>query len=230
MENKNYDNNKANYNYYYVTENQYLGTKDLPIVPQYNKTTIFEYGIGFYLTPDYEVAMSYAYSKSKKAPTFILGDKYSEENINTDFFNNLIDDIPEVNIYLHTFESKNDIINNKEYNIKIFESKNDYLQEIKKILTSYKNNEKINPNRDFSYGYIVGEYWDKYFEYKDSKNINIIEDLNYIKKFFDDPNIKIYRQFVIHKNEIKGEDFMVLFNHKREYISISEMEGRYSNG
>ena len=160
----------------------FYGTKDtdigvtIPINPSYcidkkAEPSVFEFGIGFYLSPYLETSLSYTYGDTSKIYSDSFETEFPSEECSfdkevskeylyeneeqfEDFYNG---DKFEFNI--HSYEI--DLFSTSDKNISKCILLNDFERELYTTINEYKQFKYYHKNKDVTIGLLVGEYWDK---------------------------------------------------------------------
>lgn len=160
--------NAKNIFLYYGTSKLNLDTnKDNEIDPMYsikNKIAprVFEYGIGFYLTPYINIAIGYALTSKI-------------ENLNTNSDNDISNHIRGLNksCNIHIYELD---LHTSPYDIKYCINGNDYIRELCTTIWGYHNNLFYHKRNDLTVGRLCGHSWDDEFKNTHPYFSNIIQD------------------------------------------------------
>ncbi|ENZ30557.1 MULTISPECIES: DUF3990 domain-containing protein [Clostridium] len=199
--------------------NLYYGTKNLEldfkykIDPDFDGGKIFEFGNGFYLTPNKDLAESYA----KHNSLIELAAPKNRPSLDI-LMKGII-----VSGHLHIYELD---YNNfkKNTNVKEFESIKDYRNVLKETLDGYNENINYRPNRDATFGEICGQFWDDYWDEGNSNRGKLSHD-ELIEKCIEEMKKnagKRERQICIHKTKI-GPNEQNIFDEFLKKVDCKEI-------
>lgn len=203
----------------------FYGTKDLkleveyPIDPIYCKTkgtppSVFEFGLGFYLTPYLEIALGYTYGK-------LISSADNMEIEFPDLINGYND------FHIHSYEID---LNSSEINLDSCLLPEEFKKELYNTIKGYKENKYYNKDKDITIGLMCGTFWDaenssydkfeknpKFEKDKDINNFieNCIESIDMIKNNSEEPDIPV--QYCLHKNK------NLLSNHRYGKFSTTQI-------
>lgn len=165
---------------YYGTNNPEL-ERSIKIDPKHNGGRYFEFGNGFYLAQDIEIAIDYALRAELDDNKKISDDEiektltgerlYNKSSIIHKYSLNLNEFKVACDIEAECYNYKNYICNKK--GIRECLSKNSYKSILKDTLYGYINDRDYRPNCQLTKGIICGKYWDEEAE-KFIKNNGII--------------------------------------------------------
>lgn len=177
----------------------YYGTKNLDldfkykINPDFNGGRTFEFGSGFYLTPNKELAESYARHNSLLERA---------KPINRPSLDELMKGVS-VSGHLHIYELDYSNLKNNS-NIKEFEGIEEYRDVLKETLDGYNVDINYRPNRDATFGEICGQFWDDYWDEGNLERGKLSND-ELIEKCIEEikqNEAKRERQICIHRTKI----------------------------
>ena len=171
---------------------------------------VFEFGGGFYLTPQCNVAVQYAFQNLFKKSKFNTNsDKTRKDTMKGGMLANI-----------HMYKFNLDQIMNLDNRICI--QNDEYKNVLKSTLQGYHQNPNYYPNKFLTYGLLCGDYWDNTFKNANSQLIssiilnidNFISDcVSNMKYVYDDYDKKICAtQYCLH------QDTKPLIEHR--YITI----------
>lgn len=204
--------------FYYGTADLKIDTdlnSDYKLNPDFNGKRKFEFGNGFYLTPDRNLAESYIrrnhYIKEIK-------DSSDDEAAIKEFKNGL-NIIGNLHIYnLNYNELKSNTV------VEEFEEIDRFKIVLKETLEGYDNYRDYRPNRDATFGTICGKVWDDYWTEGNPKYGTLTHN-ELIKECIEEVEQKIQRgikqrQICIHRLCV-GSDKKNVFN---EYLKKETFE------
>lgn len=204
------ENNKISL--YYGTRNLDLDFK-YKIDPNFNGGRIFEFGNGFYLTPNRELAESYI--------------RYTSlfEKIQPDNRPSLDQMIRGINVVGNLHVYKLDYQKLKaESDVKEFEGLDEYKKVLKDTLSGYNRDINYRPDRDATFGEICGKVWDDYWD-ENNPNRGTLSHDELIEKCVDEMKKKPTnreRQLCIHRKFI-GDKKKNIFDEYLKKVSCIEI-------
>lgn len=175
--------------FYGTADPDFITNPSKPVIPTYNTQKIYEYGIGFYVTPSKNTAKQYAITKSIDEKISLPTEKLSINDFKN-FSSNTY--IHEFKVNLNTLKSLQGLeIDNSD----TVTFKNELLTTIK----MYRKNGLVtgySPNRHYTFGPLCGSYWDEYWDKNTFPN-----DVNsFVNKCI--LHMSEERQLCIHKESI----------------------------
>lgn len=211
------EDNTKNY-FYYGTADLKIDTDldpDYKLNPDFDGKRKFEFGNGFYLTPDRNLAESYI-----RRNYYIKEIKGSNEDESAmKQFKDGLNVIGNLHIYnLNYSKLKNNTI------VEEFEDINKFRIVLKETLEGYANNINYRPNRDATFGTICGKVWDDYWT-EDNPKYGTLTNDELIKECIQEVEQKIQRgieqrQICIHRLCV-GSDKKNVF---KEYLEKETFE------
>lgn len=189
--------------FYYGTTNLSLGVEGgIPIDPEYNTGKIFEFGRGFYMTQDRELAEQYIIQGIINEFTYKIVE--AETNNKKEALKKLADGASgRGNLHIYYIDE----ILYEELDVKHFESEGEYKTEIEDTIKGYKFNRNYSPNREVTWGPISGKLWDDWW--KDKEEIECTETI--IDMFADEARKNMEegkKQVCVHRKK-KGEKELI---------------------
>lgn len=182
--------NKDTIYLYYGTQNLDLDNK-YNIDPDYNGNKIFEFGNGFYLTPNKSLAKAYA-----KHDFLEKGAKPE----NRQSLDNIMDGVTfKGNLHIYELDYKK---LSEQTIIKEFEGSKEYETILRQTMDGYKKDKNYRPNRDITFGEICGQFWDEYWNNKSPLRTKLSEDQLIKKCIMEMERNKNNKQICIHKKNI----------------------------
>lgn len=177
----------------------YYGTKNLEldfkykIDPEFDGNKKFEFGNGFYLTPNKELAESYIRHG-------LLVDSVKPEKRPS--LKEMINGISGEG-HLHIYEFNCTALLN-DGKVKWFEGTDEYRKVLEETLNGYNENTNYRPDRDATWGPICGQFWDDYWEKNnfDGKTLSNKDLINKCVEQIERFDRKKEKQICIHRKNI----------------------------
>lgn len=199
------------------TINLYYGTKNLDldfkykIDPDFNGGRIFEFGNGFYLTPNRELAESYI------RHSFLI-DKVKPDNRPS--LKEMMEGV-KVEGNLHIYKLDYEKLKN-DGNVKDFEGLDEYRNVLKETLDGYNKDINYRPERDATFGEICGKVWDDYWD-ENNPIRGTLTNEELIDKCIDEMKKKVEkreRQICIHKGSVGKENKNIFKEYLEKVVCV----------
>lgn len=200
--------------------NLYYGTKNLEldfkykIDPDFDGIKRFEFGNGFYLTPNRDLAESYIRHE------FLVDSVRPAKRPSLDEMIKGINGKGHLHIYKLDYNALS-----KDGKIKSFEEIDEYRNILEETLIGYNNSIDYRPDRDATFGQICGQFWDDYWDESNPKRgtLNNKELVNKCMEEIENSFKKKERQICIHRKLI-GTAKKNIFNEYLKKIKCQEIE------